>query len=77
MAKENVTKAKETAVEAAEKLIQKQNEKDIQSCIKELEDLQKKEAEILKKYGCLKHIKGQFIDNTIECGFIITKAPKK
>lgn len=76
MAKTNVTKADKTAIEAAQELIQKENRKAIDRCVEELRELQEKENEILKKHGCIKNIKGEFVNNQIEFGFVITKAEK-
>jgi len=72
--KENVTKAKETAKDAAIKVLQAEAEKDIQACIAELKKIQEQENEVLKKYGCVRHITGKFLNNQIESQFIIDKA---
>jgi hypothetical protein len=67
------TNPKETAIEAAQKLIQTQIQKDCEDCTKELEALEAQSLAILKKYNCSKNIQGQFINNQIKTNFVITK----
>ena len=69
----NVVKGNMTAIEAAQELIKKQNEKDIQDCVKELQEHQKLENDILEKHGCVKNIQGQFLNDKIQVGFTIAK----
>lgn len=58
-------------IEEAKALIKQQNEQDIQNCIKELNEA---EAAILQKYGCVKGIVGQFVNDKISYQITINKA---
>ena len=71
--KKNITKSNTTAIEAAEKLINEQKQKDVNDCVNELQALQEQENVILKKYNCSKNLKGEFLNNQIQAGFVIAK----
>lgn len=71
--KENVTKGNKTAIEAAQELIQKQTQKDIADCVKELQAHQVEENKILEKYGCVKNVQGQFMNDKIDVAFSVAK----
>jgi hypothetical protein len=73
--KENVTKGTKTALEAAQELIESNNKKDIDGCVKELQEHQKIENQILEKYGCVKTVFGQFQNDKIHVQFNINKKP--
>lgn len=73
MAKTNTTKANKTAIEAAQEVIQKQNQKDVNDCVAALQALQIEENKVLEKYGCVKNIVGQFVNNQIVTEFKVSK----
>ena len=68
-----MAKTNKNEVEEAKELIKKQNEKDIQDCVKELQAHQVEENKILEKYGCVKNVQGQFLNDKIQVGFSIDK----
>jgi len=69
----NVVKADKTALEAAQELIETNKKKDIEACVGELKAHAEIEAKILEKYGCVKNIQGQFLNDKIQVGFVIDK----
>lgn len=73
MAKTNITKANKTAIEAAQEVILKQNQKDVNDCVAALQALQIEENKVLEKYGCVKNIVGQFVNNQIVTEFKVSK----
>jgi len=73
--KENVTKAKKTAVQAAQELLQAEQKKKVDACVAELQAHQVIENQILEKHGCVKNIQGQFLNGQIQTGFTVSIKP--